>query len=130
VPVHVPAPADAAAWLDADTHELLAKEVPGAVKMAVKSKLLALMQQWLAAYDAAQVCGWVCASVECSKTADATVTQDAVAGTTGCHTCAWLAGVFLFADVLSCWPPCSSGLRCCRHSLAAWRVMICRHVLK
>jgi hypothetical protein len=57
VPVHVPVPSDAAAWLDADTHELLAREVPGAVRMAVKSKLLAPMQQWLAAYDVAQVRG-------------------------------------------------------------------------
>lgn len=55
VPVHVLAPADAAAWLDADTHALLSKEVPGAVGMAVRSKLLSPMRQWLAAYDVAQV---------------------------------------------------------------------------
>jgi hypothetical protein len=55
--VHVAAPADAAAWLDADTHALLAKEAPGAVGMAVKKELLAPMQQWLAAYDVAQVRG-------------------------------------------------------------------------
>jgi hypothetical protein len=55
VPVHVAAPADAAAWLDADTHALLAREAPAAVGVAVKKELLAPMQQWLAAYDVAQV---------------------------------------------------------------------------
>jgi hypothetical protein len=54
--VPVAAPADAASWLDADTHALLAREAPGAVGMAVKKELLAPMQQWLAAYDVAQVC--------------------------------------------------------------------------
>jgi hypothetical protein len=42
---------------DADTHVLLAREALGAVGMAVKKELLAPMQQWLAAYDVAQVRG-------------------------------------------------------------------------
>jgi hypothetical protein len=37
---------------------LLAREAPGAVGTAVKKELLAPMQQWLAAYDVAQVRGW------------------------------------------------------------------------
>jgi hypothetical protein len=58
VPVHVAAPADAAAWLDADTHALLAREAPAAVGLAVKKELLAPIQQWRAAYDVAQVGAW------------------------------------------------------------------------
>ncbi|KAF6250440.1 hypothetical protein COO60DRAFT_837061 [Scenedesmus sp. NREL 46B-D3] len=53
-PAHVPAPADAAAWLDAETHQVLAREAPQAVQAALKKELQAPMQQWLAAYDVAQ----------------------------------------------------------------------------
>lgn len=55
VALHVPAPADQAAWFDAETHDTVAQMVPGSVSYAIQRELIGPMKQWLLAYEVAKV---------------------------------------------------------------------------